>query len=324
CKSAFIIPEGVLNNNGAAYRSIRKKLIDQNILYGIIELPHGVFKPYASVKTHALLLNRKISEQKPGIIFISVENDGYTQSDTRKVVQGSQLPAAFEVLQKYQHGEPITNNDVSYHIVSKEEIIHNRKISLIGRTYKALHYAKDSVFKTVRLTPDLITVFKGLSPTQNTPPGDYPLVVTAKEIRTADHYSFDTKAVCIPIVSSSGHGHSSVHRLHYIEGKFALANIMCGISVKDENIINPRYLYYALLAMKDEIIASLMTGTSNVSLDIEDLYELEIPLPDIDYQKKFVEKQIIKEREKTTLKMRIVEIDGELILNAKETWRTSS
>ncbi len=67
-----------------------------------------------------------------------------------------------------------------------------------------------------------------------------------------------------------------------------------------------------------------MTGTSNVSLDIEDLYELEIPLPDIDYQKKFVEKQIIKEREKTTLKMRIVEIDGELILNAKETWRTSS
>src|SRR5690606_31683512 len=49
CKSGFIIPEGVLNNEGTAYKTVRKKLITDNFLVAIIEIPHGVFKPYASV-----------------------------------------------------------------------------------------------------------------------------------------------------------------------------------------------------------------------------------------------------------------------------------
>jgi len=142
-----------------------------------------------------------------------------------------------------------------------------------------------------------VRIFKGLSGAQSTEEGDFPFVVTAENFKSSVNYDFDCKAICVPIVSSTGHGHASVRRLHYVEGKFALANIMCGIQVLKEDVLNPKYLYFILSAMKEEIIASLMTGTSNVSLDKDDLHDIEIPLPDITIQNKFVEDQLKIENE---------------------------
>jgi type I restriction enzyme M protein len=320
CKSGFIIPEGVLNNEGAAYKTVRKKLIEDSYLLAIIELPHGVFKPYASVKTHVLILDKNIAKSKNEILFIQVENDGFTQSDSRKPIKGSQLEIALELLEEFKKGKIKKSNGVKYNLVTKKEILQDRKINLIGRTYKALHFAENSKYPAIKLSRELVTIFKGLSPTQNTLEGEYPLVVTAKNIRTADHYSFDTKAICIPLVSSSGHGHASVHRLHYIEGKFALANIMCGISVNDENEINPKYLFYTLLSMKDEVIASLMTGTSNVSLDMDDLYEIEVPLPDIGIQNKFVKEQEKIENRIKSIQDESKKLEELILINAEKNW----
>jgi type I restriction enzyme M protein len=320
CKSGFIIPEGVLNNEGVAYKTVRKKLIEDSYLLAIIELPHGVFKPYASVKTHVLILDKNIAKSKNEILFIQVENDGFTQSDSRKPIKGSQLEVALELLEEFKIGKIKKSKGVKYNLVTKKEILQDRKINLIGRTYKALHFAENSKYSAIKLSRELVTIFKGLSPTQNTLEGEYPLVVTAKNIRTADHFSFDTKAICIPLVSSSGHGHASVHRLHYIEGKFALANIMCGISVNDENEINPKYLFYTLLSMKDEVIASLMTGTSNVSLDMDDLYEIEVPLPDIGIQNKFVKEQEKIENRIKSIQDESKKLEVLILINAEKNW----
>ena len=67
---------------------------------------------------------------------------------------------------------------------------------------------------------------KGKLPTQATPEGIFPFVVTAKDKKTAREYQFDTKAVCIPLISSTGHGSATLNRVHYQEGKFALANLL--------------------------------------------------------------------------------------------------
>jgi len=319
-KSGFIIPEGVLNNEGSAYKTVRKKLISENYLVSIVELPHGVFKPYASVKTHVLILDKTIAAKKSEILFIQIENDGFTQTDSRKPIMGCQLNNAKELLLEFKGGQIKKSYNVKFNLVAKKEILQNTKINLIGRTYKALHLAERSKYTATKLTKNLVTIFKGLSPTQNTIEGDYPLVVTAKNIRTADHYSFDTKAICIPLVSSSGHGHASVQRIHYIEGKFALANIMCGISVKDENKINPKYLFYTLLAMKDEVIASLMTGTSNVSLDMDDLYEIEVPLPSITKQNQFVKAQESIENRIIDIRKESQKLEALILKNAEKNW----
>ena len=52
----------------------------------------------------------------------------------------------------------------------------------------------------------------------------------AEERKTADHWDLEGKAVCIPLVSSAGHGKADIKRLHYQEGKFALASTMCDYS----------------------------------------------------------------------------------------------
>lgn len=324
CKGGFIIPEGVLNHEGSAYKSVRRKMVADNYLLAIIEIPHGVFKPYASVKTHILVLDKTLASKKNNILFIQIENDGYTQSDTRKPIKGSQLEASLLLLNQFKSDKTLSSNTVKFNIVSKKEILKDKKINLIGRTYKALHHASKAKYPAVKLDKSLINVFKGLSPTQSTPEGEFPFVVTAKNIRTADHFTFDQKAICIPIVSSSGHGHASVHRLHYIEGKFALANIMCGITILDENKINPKYLYYTLLAMKDEVIANLMTGTSNVSLDPEDIYDIEVPLPDINTQNDFVAKQESYELRIKEIYKEAQTLENLLLENASHNWEESS
>jgi type I restriction enzyme M protein len=324
CKAGIIIPEGVLHNDSVAYKTVRKKIINQNYLLAIIELPHGVFKPYASVKTHVLIFDKEISKTKKNVLFLQIENDGFTQTDSRKPINGSQLPLALKILKEFKEGNIQSTSGIKHNFVSKTELLNDSRISLIGRRYRAIRFAEKSKYPAIKLSRELIQVFKGLSPTQNTSEGDYPLIVTAKGNRTANYFSFDTKAICIPIVSSSGHGHASVHRIHYIEGKFALANIMCAIKVLDEDVINPQYLYYTLLAMKDEVIASLMTGTSNVSLDMDDLYEVEIPLPDISVQNIFVDGQARLENKILAMRLETRKLEGIIVNRAALNWEMST
>lgn len=120
-------------------------------------------------------------------------------------------------------------------------------------------------------------------------PGDYPLVTTSAERKTNDSYQFDTKAVCIPLVSSTGHGHASLNYVHYQEGKFALGTILVALIPKDETILNAQFLHLYLSRLKDMILVPLMSGAANVSLSISKIKTVEIPLPPIDEQLKIVE-----------------------------------
>jgi type I restriction enzyme M protein len=319
-KAGIVIPEGVLHNNYSSYKSLREKLIKDNLLYAVVELPHGVFKPYASVKTHILFIDSAVSKNKQDILFIRIFDDGYTQTGARRPIEKNDLNEASKILMNYKIGSPYSSTLIENHTVSKNEILEDKYISLIGRRYRAVHYANSSNYPKIKLTKDLIRIFKGDTGAQSTEEGDYPFVVTAEEFKTSKDYSFDCKAICVPIVSSTGHGHASVRRLHYIEGKFALANIMCGIEVIDETKLNPKYLYFILTAMKEEVIASLMTGTSNVSLDKDDLHDLEIPCPPIEIQNKIVSKQEVLELEISAMKQKINEMNDKLIKDGKSIW----
>lgn len=119
--------------------------------------------------------------------------------------------------------------------------------------------------------------------------GEYPLIATAAEFKSSESYDFDCKAVCIPLVSSTGHGHASINRLHYYDGKFALGTILAKVTSKDEDFIDTKYLYIYLSFFKDEVLVPLMKGSANVSLTVTSLKKLEIPVPSIDVQRKIKE-----------------------------------
>lgn len=99
---AIIVPEGALFGSTSGHVELRKKLLEEYDLLGVISLPAGVFKPYASVKTGILVFrkpaaipestNRARRERearearRDGCVwFYQINNDGY---DPDKITGG--------------------------------------------------------------------------------------------------------------------------------------------------------------------------------------------------------------------------------------------
>lgn len=126
---------------------------------------------------------------------------------------------------------------------------------------------------------ELCDLTKGRTPTQKASPGRYPLVVTAEGRASSDTYQFDVPAVCVPMVSSTGHGHASLKRVHYQEGQFAVANIITACTAKPGAPVDMRFLWLLLDHRRNELIVPLMKGTANVSLSQKALATVSIALP---------------------------------------------
>lgn len=154
---------------------------------------------------------------------------------------------------------------------------------------------------------DVCEIIKGATGIASAEPGEYPLVVTAVERKTCSSFQFDCEAVCIPLVSSSGHGKKSLNNVHYQKGKFALGTILCAVVPNNPNELDARFLHQYLQFYKDKILVPLMKGVANVSLSMKDIAKVEIPLPSIEKQHElselFVEtqkkyKELLEESEK--------------------------
>lgn len=141
-----------------------------------------------------------------------------------------------------------------------------------------------SEWKKVKIG-DVCKIVKGMTGIASVKPGEYPLVVTAVERKTCSDYQFDCEAVCIPLVSSSGHGKKSLNNVHYQSGKFALGTILCAVIPNDPKELDARYLHQYLQFYKDTVLVPLMKGAANVSLSMKDVASVEIPLPPIGRQR---------------------------------------
>lgn len=135
----------------------------------------------------------------------------------------------------------------------------------------------------------LCTITKGSSPTQKTLPGPYPLIVTGPEHLSSDAFQFDGEAVCVPLVSSTGHGHASLKRVHYASGKFAVANIIAACMPRPEAGLDAMFLYHYLQHHKDAELVTRMKGTANVSLSMTNLADVPIRVPPRDEQRRIVD-----------------------------------
>ena len=131
---------------------------------------------------------------------------------------------------------------------------------------------------------DYCEIIKGGIGIKKAIPGKYPLVVTAEKRLSHNEYQFDEPAVIIPLVSSTGHGHASIKRIHYQEGKFALGTILCAVLIKDSLTINPKFLHIYLSYFKEYLLVPLMKGAANVTLSIKKIKEVEIILPTYERQ----------------------------------------
>jgi type I restriction enzyme S subunit len=135
---------------------------------------------------------------------------------------------------------------------------------------------------------DICTITKGATGIMKAIPGAYTMIALGETDKTHSEYQFDAKAVIIPLVSSTGHGHASMKRVKYYEGKFALGNILCAVIPKDENFVLAKYLHIYLHWNREELLVSQMKGMANVSLPMNRIADVMVTIPSIEKQREIV------------------------------------
>lgn len=141
-RAGIIVPDGIVFQSGKAYQEIRKNLIENSLL-AVISMPSGIFQPYSGVKTSILILDKKLSKEKDSVLFVELNNDGYSLGTQRNEIDGSEIPMIIDVLKKYKLGESYSW-DKAFEI-KKEELMKDdynlsinkyKKIELETRNYE--------------------------------------------------------------------------------------------------------------------------------------------------------------------------------------------
>ena len=83
-RAAVIVPDGVLFGSSTAHKTLRKMLVEDQKLDGIVSLPGGVFKPYAGVSTAILFFTKTNSGGTDHVWFYDMQADGYSLDDKRQ------------------------------------------------------------------------------------------------------------------------------------------------------------------------------------------------------------------------------------------------
>ena len=111
-RCAVIIPEGVLFGNTDAHKRLRRELLTEHVVEGVISLPGGVFQPYTGVKTSILIFRKEtrrdekqsFTGQNPRteyVWFYEVEEDGFSK-DAKRNPRPGQRNDLWDALVKFK------------------------------------------------------------------------------------------------------------------------------------------------------------------------------------------------------------------------------
>lgn len=109
-RAGVVIPEGVLFRGGPDQK-VRKELLEHFNVHTILSLPAGCFLPYTGVKTNVLFFDRPKAEPKAGkpatekVWYYELTNDGFELKQTRRPIEGDQLPDFLKKWKKRTEGE---------------------------------------------------------------------------------------------------------------------------------------------------------------------------------------------------------------------------
>lgn len=82
-RAAVIVPDGVLFGSTKAHKELRRLLVEDQKLEGVVSMPAGVFQPYSGVSTAILLFTKTNSGGTDLVWFYDLEADGFSLDKKR-------------------------------------------------------------------------------------------------------------------------------------------------------------------------------------------------------------------------------------------------
>ena len=105
-RAGVIVPDGVLFGSSNAHKDVRKMLVEECELQGIVKMPSGVFKPYAGVSTAVLIFAK--GGKTENVWYYDMKADGYSLDDKRDRVVENDIP---DVIARWKAQDPARDTD---------------------------------------------------------------------------------------------------------------------------------------------------------------------------------------------------------------------
>ena len=288
-RAGIVVPEGIIFQTGTAYKTLRKKLVE-DCLVGVISLPAGVFQPYSGVKTSILILDKELNQKSESIFFAKVENDGFSLGAQRTSIAENDLPPLVSAIQ--------SGNGDGLFLVSKETILSNTSVSLSQSNYVTTEELVTD-YPMVKIG-DLFTTSSGGTPKAKEKKyydnGTIPWIrsgevdgklVLESEINITELGLKESSAKLFPINSILVAMYGATAGKVGILGIEAATNqAVCAIFPSDKCL--PKYLYY-LLRSREETLVGLSVGGAQPNISQTIIKDFKIPLPPIEVQQEIVD-----------------------------------
>ena len=144
-RAAVIVPDGVLFGSSKAHKALRRMLVEEQKLDGIVSMPSGVFRPYAGVSTAILLFTKTDSGGTDKVWFYDMQADGYSLDDKRNPLDATKHESnnLLDILARWGNREAEANRartEQSF-LVPKDEIANNDYDLSINRYKEVVHEA---------------------------------------------------------------------------------------------------------------------------------------------------------------------------------------
>jgi len=149
-RAGVIVPDGVLFGSSNAHKDLRRMLVEECELMGIVKLPAGVFKPYAGVSTAVLIFAK--GGRTEHVWYYDIKADGWSLDDKREKVPENDIP---DVIARWKARDAAKDNDrtAKAFFVPVEEIRANGYDLSMNR-YREVPY------EVIQNTPPLVLLQK--------------------------------------------------------------------------------------------------------------------------------------------------------------------
>ena len=91
-RAAVIVPDGVLFGGSGGHKQIRQEIIEKHKLDAVINMPSGVFEPYAGVSTAVIFFTKTGTGGTDNVWFYDMEAEGYSLDKKRTPIKENDIP----------------------------------------------------------------------------------------------------------------------------------------------------------------------------------------------------------------------------------------